>query len=66
MKSKLDSDTTPDEKMQSFEGYLGQVLKCGKTQLDNALAFEKEHRGGKPRRGPKPFSSARASRATKT
>jgi hypothetical protein len=66
MNSKLDPDTTPAEKMQSFNGYLGQVLKCSKTQLDNALAFEKQQRGGKPRRGPKPSSSGRASRATKT
>jgi hypothetical protein len=58
----LDPDTTPEQKMENFNGYLGRVLKCSKTELDNALAFEKKTRNGQPRRGPKPFSSARVSR----
>jgi hypothetical protein len=58
MKSKLDPATTPDEKMQAFDGYLGQVLKCSKTQLDSALEYEKKMSGGKPKRGPKPFSAS--------
>jgi hypothetical protein len=57
MKSKLDSDSTPDEKMEAFNGYLGQVLKCSKTQLDSALAYEKKISGG-PKRGPKPSSAS--------
>jgi hypothetical protein len=65
MKSKLDPVTTPDEKMQAFNGYLGQVLKCSKTKVDRAMEFEREHHVGK-KRGPKPSASGRASRATKT
>lgn len=64
MKSIPDPDTTPDEKMEKFERYLGQSLLCSKKMLDNALKYEKEHRDpAKPRRGPKPLG--RASRATK-
>jgi len=62
MKSTPDPTTTPDEKMQNFDRYLGRVLKCSKTQLDRALEYEKEHRQGK-QRGPKPSASGRARRA---
>jgi hypothetical protein len=61
MKSVPDPDTTPDQKMENFQDGLRRVLNCSKTQLKNALEFEKQVHQGKRRRGPKP--SGRASRA---
>lgn len=63
MKSIPDSDTTPDEKMERFQGGLRNVLNCSKTQLNNAIEFEKKMKEGRPKRGPKHSSSGRASRA---
>lgn len=63
MKSVLDERTTPDQKMQNFETGLRNVLRCSKTRLDSALAYEKQMKAGKPRRGPKSSASGRASRA---
>ena len=63
MKSILDPDTTPEQKMEQFQDGLRKVLNCSKTQLENALAYEKRMNAGKPKRGPKPSSaSGRASK----
>lgn len=63
MKSIPDSDTTPEQKMANFQDGLRRVLNCSKTQLSNAIEFDKKMKTGKPKRGPRPSSSARASRA---
>jgi hypothetical protein len=63
VKSIPDPDTTPDEKMDQFQEGLRRVLNCSKTQLDSALQYEKKMRAGKPKRGPKPSSSGRATSA---
>jgi hypothetical protein len=58
MKSTPDPTTTPAEKMQNFETGLRQVLNCSKRQLKSALEYEQESKAGKPKRGPKPKTSA--------
>lgn len=63
MKSIPDPDTTPEQKMTAFENGLRRVLNCSKEQLNNALAYEKKMQQGRPKRGPKPSSSGRVSRA---
>jgi len=57
-KSIPDPDTTPSEKMQNFETGLRQVLNCSKEQLKNALDYKHKMDEGKPKRGPKPKTSA--------
>lgn len=58
VKSTPDPITTPDEKMRAFTTGLRKVLNCSKAQLDNALEYEKKMNAGKPKRGPKPKTSA--------
>jgi hypothetical protein len=62
-KSELDPRTTPDQKMAAFQEGLRSVLNCSKQQLKSALEYERSINAGKPKRGPKPSASARASRA---
>lgn len=55
MKSKLDTDTTPAQKMQGFETALGRILTVSKDELNRRMAKDEETRRrtkGKP--GPKP------------
>jgi hypothetical protein len=61
MKSKLDPQTTPEEKMQRFQSALGRVLSVSKDDLNQRLAEdEKIRRQVKQKPGPKPgFSSGR-------
>jgi hypothetical protein len=58
MKSIPDPETTSAEKMQNFETGLRRVLNCSKTQLKNALEYKHSMDEGKPKRGPKPNTSA--------
>jgi hypothetical protein len=58
MKSKLDTDTTPEQKLDRFHGALRGVLQTSKQDLNNMLTAEKIANEGKPKRGPKPHSSA--------
>jgi hypothetical protein len=58
MKSKLDTDTTPEQKLDRFHSALRGVLQVSKQDLNNRLAAEKIANEGKPKRGPKPRTSA--------
>ena len=59
MKSKLDSHTTPEQKMARFQSALGRVLKVSHDEMTEALAEDgkiRRLRKGKP--GPKPSSTS--------
>ena len=59
MKSKLDPDTTPQQKMQRFESALGRILTVSKDELNRRIEKDEEMRRrtkGKP--GPKPSSAS--------
>jgi len=58
MKSKLDTETTPAQKMRAFETGLRQILTVSKSELVEREKQYQAERAGKPRRGPKPHSSA--------
>lgn len=58
VKSKLDPTTTPDQKFARFQGALRGVLRVSKDDLNQMLADEKICNQGKPKRGPKPKTSA--------
>ncbi|MFZ0773224.1 MAG: hypothetical protein WCA49_23840 [Candidatus Sulfotelmatobacter sp.] len=58
MKSKLDSDTTPAQKYRQFQNGLRQVLTVSKIELLEREKQYQDQRKGKPKRGPKPVSSA--------
>ena len=58
MKSRLDPQTTPDQKFANFQRSLRRVLRVSKDDLDEMLAREKIANKGKPTRGPKPRTSA--------
>lgn len=58
MKSKLDSDTTPEQKLGRFQSALRSVGQVSKNNLEQMLADEKIANEGKPKRGPKPKTSA--------
>jgi hypothetical protein len=61
MKSKLDSETTPEQKMQRFQGALRRVLQVSKDDLSTRLAEdEKIRRQVKQKPGPKPSASGHA------
>jgi hypothetical protein len=49
--------------MDAFQEGLRRVLNCSKQQLTSALEYEKKISEGRPKRGPKPSASGRASRA---
>jgi len=59
MKSKLDTDTTPQQKMERFQSALGRILTVSKDELNQRMAKDEEMRRrtkGKP--GPKPSSAS--------
>jgi hypothetical protein len=59
MKSKLDPQTTPEQKMQRFQSALGRILTVSKDDMSEALAEDEKIRRlrkGKP--GPKPSSTS--------
>jgi hypothetical protein len=58
MKSKLDPDTTPQQKMDNFRTALRDVLRISKSDLTQMLADEKTANQGKPKRGPKTSSAS--------
>jgi hypothetical protein len=58
MKSKLDPQTTPTQKMERFQAALSRVLTVSKDDLKEALARdEKTRRLRKDKPGPKPHHS---------
>lgn len=57
MKSKLDSDTTPAQKMDMFRGALRQVTRVSKNELIEREKQYQAERATHPKRGPKPKSS---------
>lgn len=57
MKSKLDTDTTPAQKMAAFNGALRQVLTVSKPELAEREKRYQDERATHPKRGPKPKSS---------
>jgi len=58
MKSNLDPDTTPQQKMNAFRGALRQVLTVSKPDLAERERQYQVERSTHPKRGPKPRSSA--------
>ena len=54
MKSTPDSDTTPRQKMQTFEDGLRQVLAVSKDELAQREKEYQAERATHPKRGPKP------------
>jgi hypothetical protein len=58
MKSIPDPDTTPAEKMRAFSAGLRQILTVSKSELAEREKQYQDERDGKPKRGPKPRSSA--------
>lgn len=59
MKSRLDPNTTPEQKMEKFNKALGSILRVSKDQMKEALAEDeriRRLRKGKP--GPKPSSAS--------
>jgi hypothetical protein len=62
MKSKLDPQTTPEQKFSRFQGALRDVLQVTKDDLNQRLAdAEKIRRQTKGKPGPKPSASGHAS-----
>jgi len=62
MKSKLDSTTTPEQKMQRFQSALGRVLQVSHDEMKQRLTeAEKIRRQTKGKPGPKPSVSGHAS-----
>ena len=58
MKSKLDSDTTPQQKIDAFHSALRQVTHVSKSDLAEREREYQAERATHPKRGPKPKSSA--------
>jgi hypothetical protein len=58
MKSIPDPDTTPSEKMRAFKDGLRQILTVPKSELSEREKQYQAERADKPKRGPKPRSSA--------
>jgi len=58
MKSTPDPDPTPSEKMRAFKDGLRQVLTVSKSELAEREKQYQAERATKPKRGPKPRSSA--------
>jgi|HubBroStandDraft_5_1064220.scaffolds.fasta_scaffold88575_2 hypothetical protein len=59
MKSKLDPQTTPAQKMERFQTALGRILSVSKDELNKRIAEDETTRRrtkGKP--GPKPSSAS--------
>jgi len=57
-KSKLDSETTPEQKFGRFQSALRSVGQVSKQNLTQMLADEKQANAGKLKPGPKPNTSA--------
>jgi hypothetical protein len=57
MKSKLDTDTTPDQKMAAFNDALRRVAGVSKDDLAKRESEYQAERATHPKRGPKPKSS---------
>ena len=58
MKSKLDSETTPEQKFTRFQSALRGVAHVSKSDMTQRLADEKQAKAGKLKPGPKPKTSA--------
>jgi hypothetical protein len=59
MKSKLDSETTPEQKMDRFQSALGRILTVSKDELNRRIVTDEElRRSTKGKPGPKPSSAS--------
>jgi hypothetical protein len=58
MKSKLDTDTTPAQKMAAFRGALRRVVTVSKDDLAEREKLYQAERATHPKRGPRPRSLA--------
>jgi hypothetical protein len=59
VKSKIDPQTTPEQKMKRFQSALGRVLKVSHEEMKQALVEdEKIRRQKKGKPGPKPSSAS--------
>jgi hypothetical protein len=59
MKSKLDTDTTPEQKMDRFQAALGSILTVSKDELNRRIVKDEElRRATKGKPGPKPSSAS--------
>ena len=54
----MKSNPKPADEYTNFQNALRRVLQVSKTDLNRMLAEEKIANAGKPKRGPKPHSSA--------
>lgn len=67
MKSKLDPDTTPQQKMRRFESALSRILTVSKDELNRRIAKDEEiRRSTKGKPGPKPSSASAHEDSDKT
>jgi len=65
MKSKLDSQTTPEQKLARFQTALRTVLQVPKEKLDQmVIDAEKIRRKRKMKPGPKPRHSSASGHAS--
>jgi hypothetical protein len=58
MIASMKSSPKPNDEYTTFQNALRQVLTVSKTNLNRMLAEEKAANAGKPKRGPKPKTSA--------
>jgi hypothetical protein len=58
MKFNLDPSTTPEQKLTRFHDALRTVLSVPKAEVDRRIEARRIANQGKPKRGPKPKTSA--------
>ena len=58
MKSKLDPDTTPEQKFRQFQDGMRQVLTVSKTELQEREKQYQVERATQKKRGPRPVSAS--------
>lgn len=54
----MKSNPKSTDEYTTFQNALRQVLSVSKTELNRRIAADNASRAGKPKRGPKPHSSA--------
>jgi hypothetical protein len=55
---RMKSNPKPSAEYTNFENAMRAILRAPKADVDRVLAEEKAERATKPKRGPKPHSSA--------
>jgi len=58
LSDQLDSETTPQQKFERFQGALRCVGRVSKSDLNQMLEQERQSKIGKQKPGPKPKTSA--------